>query len=197
MVYRAVAQYALDKVEPQLDGIATILWTLIKPQLDANWRRYRNGCKGGAPVGNTNNINGRKGKTNQEPTENQPKVNRKPTKNQANNNVNDNDNVNVNDNVEDKSSKITSQKSSRFLAPTLSEIEKYINENKYNVDAATFIDFYASKGWMVGKNKMKDWRAAVRTWERKTKTEKNAKPEEIGVILRDNSSTKYDNDKLW
>ena len=65
------------------------------------------------------------------------------------------------------------------------------------MDASTFIDFYTSKGWMVGKNKMKDWKAAVRTWERKSKTEKNAKPEEIGIVLTDNSSTKYDNDKLW
>ena len=36
------------------------------------------------------------------------------------------------------------------------------------MDADRFVDFYESKGWMVGKNKMKDWRAAVRTWERES-----------------------------
>nr|AKH47011.1 hypothetical protein [uncultured marine virus] len=64
-------------------------------------------------------------------------------------------------------------KTSRFAPPSLSELTEYIKSNGYTVDPGNFIDFYTSKGWMVGKNKMKDWRAAVRTWaKRDTKTNK-------------------------
>lgn len=58
------------------------------------------------------------------------------------------------------------EKSNRFLPPSISEIESYCIERKNAVDANKFFDFYQSKGWMVGKNKMKDWKAAVRNWEK-------------------------------
>lgn len=58
------------------------------------------------------------------------------------------------------------QKRSVFTPPTLEQVKEYCAERKNNVDAERFIDFYSCKGWMVGKNKMKDWKAAVRNWER-------------------------------
>jgi hypothetical protein len=48
----------------------------------------------------------------------------------------------------------------------MEEVQAYCLERKNNVDAERFIDYYTSNGWLVGKNKMKDWKAAVRTWER-------------------------------
>ncbi len=54
----------------------------------------------------------------------------------------------------------------RFTPPTLEEVKKYCLERNNTVDPERFYNFYASKGWMVGKNKMKDWQAAVRTWEK-------------------------------
>ena len=54
----------------------------------------------------------------------------------------------------------------RFAPPTVEEVKAYCQERNNNVDAQKFVDFYESKGWMVGKNKMKSWQAAVRTWER-------------------------------
>jgi len=53
-----------------------------------------------------------------------------------------------------------------FVPPTPDEIKAYCVERKNQVDSDKFFDFYQSKGWMVGKNKMKDWMAAVRTWEK-------------------------------
>jgi hypothetical protein len=53
-----------------------------------------------------------------------------------------------------------------FAPPTLQEVSDYCKERKNFVDPQRWHDFYSAKGWMVGKNKMKDWRAAVRTWER-------------------------------
>lgn len=55
----------------------------------------------------------------------------------------------------------------RFSPPSLAEIEEYCRERGNTVDAQNFFDFYSSKNWMIGKNKMKDWQAAIRTWERR------------------------------
>ena len=54
----------------------------------------------------------------------------------------------------------------RFYPPTLEEVKAYCEERKNLVDYERWFDFYQSKGWMVGKNKMKDWKAAIRTWEK-------------------------------
>ena len=56
--------------------------------------------------------------------------------------------------------------SSRFIPPTLEEVSAFIAENNYRVNAEKFIDYYNANGWMVGKTKMKDWKAAVRNWHR-------------------------------
>ena len=53
----------------------------------------------------------------------------------------------------------------RFVPPSFDEVQAYCSERGNGIDAQAFIDFYASKGWMVGKTKMTDWKAAVRTWE--------------------------------
>ncbi len=73
-VYKAITEYALDGIEPKTNGISKAIFTLVKPQIDANTKRYENGKRGG-----------RKPKQNQTETKTKP-------------NVNDNDNVNVNDN---------------------------------------------------------------------------------------------------
>ena len=64
-------------------------------------------------------------------------------------------------------------KAKRFVKPTLDEVANYIQERKSFkiVDAARFYDYYSSNGWKVGKNPMKDWKAAVRTWEKNSTTE--------------------------
>lgn len=54
-----------------------------------------------------------------------------------------------------------------FRPPSLDEVRAYCLERHNGIDPEQWYDFYASKGWMIGKNRMKDWRAAVRTWEKK------------------------------
>lgn len=53
----------------------------------------------------------------------------------------------------------------RFVKPTIEEVQTYCNERKNGISGEEFWNFYESKGWMVGRNPMKDWRAGVRTWE--------------------------------
>lgn len=60
---------------------------------------------------------------------------------------------------------------STFKPPSVEEVRSYCQQRGNNIDPETFIDYYASRGWMVGKNKMKDWKAAVRNWERRQKAE--------------------------
>lgn len=69
---------------------------------------------------------------------------------------------------------VRGEKAKRFYPPTLDEVKQYCEERKNNIDPMAFIDFYSSKGWMIGKNRMKDWKAAVRTWERKRKEQSKA-----------------------
>lgn len=59
---------------------------------------------------------------------------------------------------------------SRFVPPSVDTVLTYCRERKNSVDAERFVNFYQAKGWMVGKSKMKDWKAAVRTWEQKAVT---------------------------
>lgn len=68
------------------------------------------------------------------------------------------------------SAKSTTTKRKRFEKPTLSEIKQYCIERNNNVDAQHFYDYYESNGWKVGKNSMKNWQAAVRTWEKNSYT---------------------------
>ena len=84
------------------------------------------------------------------------------------------------------SSASTTTKRKRFEKPTLSEIKAYCIERGNKVDAQHFFDYYESNGWRVGKNSMKDWKAAVRTWERseyrKPNSKKNSKEDAINVV---------------
>jgi len=76
----------------------------------------------------------------------------------------DNTNINItNTNLTD------SNKKALFKKPTLDEVKNYCILRKNNIEAESFIDFYESKDWLIGKNKMKDWKACVRTWESRDK----------------------------
>lgn len=63
-----------------------------------------------------------------------------------------------------------------LIPPTKQMVEEYIAENGYNVDADAFMDYYESKGWLVGKTKMKDWQATVRNWSRNEKAKPSNNP---------------------
>lgn len=78
------------------------------------------------------------------------------------------------------------KKRGRFTPPSLKEVKEYCKERNNSVDPETFIDFYSSKGWKVGNVKMKDWKASVRTWEKRQKDDQNKN----NILKKDTS--KYD-----
>lgn len=93
-----------------------------------------------------------------------------------------------NNNIDKKgeNNKSFSPKNKRFVKPTIKQIDEYIKEKDMHFDAERFFDYYESKGWMVGKSPMKDWKAACRTWESQRKHEfKEEQTEESGIVYPD------------
>ncbi len=71
---------------------------------------------------------------------------------------------------------LSAQARKRFAKPTVDEVRAYCVERNNGIDAQAFVDHYESKGWLIGKTPMKDWKAAVRTWEQKRKQDGRASP---------------------
>lgn len=168
-VYDAIMEYGMYDRDPDLDGVALAIFLLAKPQIDANNKRYENGCK----AKKKQTVSETESNTKQDPSECEAKEKEK-----------EKEKVKVKDN-----NKI-------FKPPTVDDVRAYCTERGNNVDSQSFVDFYESKGWMIGKNKMKDWKAAVRTWERsETKTRQG----ETAKLTRDHNNferRQYDMDAL-
>lgn len=71
----------------------------------------------------------------------------------------------------------------RFVPPSLQEVETHITEKNYEVDPAKWFSYYSANGWKVGKNKMVDWKAAIRTWEPKKQIVKKVEAAEPRLML--------------
>ena len=81
---------------------------------------------------------------------------------------------------------------SRFKPPTVEEVRQYCIERKNNVDPERFVNYYTSNGWQVGKHKMKDWKAAVRTWEKNNFNSAPVKKGANGVVIDDRATDDLD-----
>ncbi len=90
------------------------------------------------------------------------------------------------------------QKTKKFNKPTIEEIKAYCTERNNGIDANYFFDYYESKGWQIGKNPMKDWKAAVRTWERKDFNKGGDNNAETSTDSRRNpNESKYSRENGW
>lgn len=89
------------------------------------------------------------------------------------------------------------QKRTGFVPPTLEEVCAYCSERGNNVNPQVFIDFYTSKGWKVGNQPMRDWKACVRTWERKDKGNGRGTYGPNGVKILPESEQLHDLDHLF
>ena len=175
---RAICAYALDDQITELEGVPEIIFDMAKPQIDANIKRRACGEKGGRPKKKTDGFK------NEKPTVSKNKTDgystEKPNVNVNENvNVNANENENVNENVNANGNKSGGKPQRVFVPPTLDEVKDYCWERNNHIDPQAFIDFYSAKGWMIGKNKMKDWKAAIRTWEQRNNTSAKGMPTNI------------------
>lgn len=92
-----------------------------------------------------------------------------------------NDNDNDNERIVNESSTNRKKPDRNVIPPTLEMVTLYCESRNNGIDPGEFVDFYTSKGWYVGKDKMKDWQACIRTWERKRKEKmvKESKPQTV------------------
>lgn len=79
----------------------------------------------------------------------------------------------------------------RFTPPTADQVREYCRERGNNVNPERFIDFYSSKGWKVGNQPMKDWKAAVRTWEQRDAAETAQKRPQKSVVAQQYEQREY------
>lgn len=84
------------------------------------------------------------------------------------------------------------KESKRFVPPTLDEIRAYCNERGNTIDAEQFYDFYSAKNWMIGKNKMKDYKACIRTWEKNAKEKAKPQPKQTAFNSFEQRSYDYE-----
>lgn len=168
--YNAICDYVFKDIEPTDPYIAALL-NAVKPSLDKTDRRggVRQGA--GAPKGNTNAS-----KNNQDSIKNNQKqsiqsktiilseteTELKETEKEIHKEKESQ--TLVADLEKEELAKV--KKTSRFVPPTVEQVKAYCAERKNSVDAERFVNYYDSNGWKVGKNPMKDWKAAIRTWER-------------------------------
>jgi hypothetical protein len=173
----AISKYALYGEEPELDGVENSIFTLIKPQLDANNRRRKTGKENGQKGAEYGKMGGRPKESNsknpqetpKEPLDNPQETPKEPISEEKKPpNVNVNVNDNVNDNISAPSGAIDEKPESpkRFVKPSLQDVAEYCKGRKNSIDPEAFIAFYESKGWKIGSNAMKDWRMAIITWEK-------------------------------
>jgi hypothetical protein len=156
----AINEYALNKNDKKvkaLTGITKALWTLIKPQIDANHRRREIGFKGGRPAKND---------TEKKPTVFENDKNKKPkviffdTEKKPNVNVNVNENLNEKDNVNVNGDTFTNTITD---TPTLSLVREYIKSENLNIEAEKFYTYYQARNWQNVTN----WRLALLKWNEK------------------------------
>ena len=176
---KKVFAYCLDKnPKPVEDSTVEIAFLAIKGDLLEDLEKWKkkcevnreNGQKGGRPKNQENENPKNPNGFNENP--NEPK---KPDKDKDKEKDKGKDKVGEIKSPKEKDKKEITAKA--FVKPTLEEVEKHIKENNLLVDAQTFIAFYDSNGWKVGKNPMKSWKAALMTWHKKREEQRPQKIE--------------------
>ena len=199
----AVCAYALDGEEPELSGVARAIFTLIRPTLEVGRSKAENRSRAEQTSISADQTSNSPEQTKNKPEQTQNK--RKQTGNKPEQTRNKPEQTRKEKEKEKEREKESENDSycsppppsgpKRFVPPTLAEVQSYVAQRQSPVDPQGFIDFYASKGWMVGKTPMKDWKAACRnaeTWERWSRTEASAPPKKgLAQALTDRQMEKY------
>lgn len=180
-LFIAVLEYARSGLDPKLDGRESILFPVFRATIDRDNKVAKINAQNGALGGRGNKA-----------TESETKRN-KATKSEAKPTQEKRHKTQDKDKDYDKDESIK-KAPRRFAPPSVEEVVSYCRERKNGVDAQRFVDFYASKGWKVGNNPMKDWKAAVRTWEGRDKETQAASAK--GIMQHTPTPAKSDLDNL-
>ena len=180
-----ILQYASGLELPEMDPYVAFTFNYIRARIDEDSAKYQKTVEARREAGRLGGLakQANASKSKQElanlANASKPSKSKQELANLANvANLADNDSVYDNDYVIDNDYIgviNNSTKGTRFVPPTPDQVRAYAAEKGYDIDADRFVDFYTSKGWMVGKNKMRDWRAAVRNWAKSQRQELTAK----------------------
>ena len=154
-LFTSLLEYARTGAVPQLNGNERFLFPMMRAQV----------ARDIAQMEATSENRGKRKKANEDLSNLSDKSNLSGKRTQEKDKDEDEDE----DKDKDEDKEGSPPTPSQFIPPNVIEVRAYCNERKNHVDPQRFVDFYTSKGWMVGKTKMKDWRAAVRTWEKDDK----------------------------
>ena len=166
----AICAYALDGDDIEKTDAAEALFCIIKPILDTAAKKSKGGT---ASVRKAEDAD----KTTERCEEDADKTDARLDEDADNKNKNKNKN-------KDKYKNKCYNAHTRFVPPTVDEVAAYCMERGNAVDAQQFCDFYEAKGWRVGNQQMRDWKAAVRTWERRDKP-KQEQPKTFADMWRE------------
>jgi hypothetical protein len=168
-MFDAICDYALNFVEPSLEGTPKMAFRLIKPQLDANIARFNNGQKGGRPSSKITKSKPKRNLTKTKPKPNHNLDVTKPKPLTALGYTTDKPNVNVNGNVNGNDN--PNENVNAIDHPSVDDIKEWMYHcGCRNIsESEKFWLYYESKGWMVGQVPMVNWKAAVLSWIRRIK----------------------------
>lgn len=157
---RAMLIYTATGEIPLFDGNERFIWPTLKAQIDRDEAVYQERCE-------KNRANGAKGgrPKNQSVITETEWFSEKPKKAK--------EKEKEKEKKKEKDSDMADKPPTRhsFSPPSVDDVREYCREKGYNVDPERFVDYYTSNGWMVGRNRMKDWKSAVRNWDRKNEKE--------------------------
>lgn len=160
----ALMAYSFGGDMPQISRMAKTVFISIRQKIDVQEETYRSKSKAGAA-----SAEARRNKAEQAATEANT-TEQAATETNTAGNININKNTNINPNGEEKEEPTAPRKSApRFVPPTVEQVAAYVTEKGLRMDPERFVNFYASKGWKVGKDPMKDWQAAARGWAARDK----------------------------
>lgn len=168
----AIFAFQIDGVSPEFDDpMLALMWDFIGDQFSRNAEKWAQTCE-------RNRVNGAKGGRPRKPkkTERFLEEPKKPDNDNDHENENENDHGNVHENEAGASAPPASETTTTTSPPSVEAVESYCREHGYTIDAQHFVDYYAAKGWMVGRNPMRDWQAVVRNWAR-NQSPQNAPPD--------------------
>ena len=150
-LFRALLEYSASGKVPELNGRESVAFDFMSANIDRDAESYKDTCNR-----NRENISKRYERIRANTTVYETYQEKEEEK--------EKEELLKKDISNEISQKSTRQK--KFVPPTVEEVASYCLERKNKVDAAYFVDHYTSNGWKVGKQNMKDWKAAVRTWEK-------------------------------
>ncbi len=192
-LFTALLQYSATGAVPHLSGNERYVFPTLKAQIDRDVESYNAKCEKNSKNGKLGGRPPKSERLSEKPNgffENPTKAKKAKEKEKEKEKTKEKENT-----KESVSPPISpSRGSTRFVPPTLDEVDAYCSERGNGISAQSFIDYYSARGWKLGKESMKDWKAAVRTWENRRRSDESTAERGSNVFLEMYNERRMAND---